>query len=332
MRLGAVVLSIWIAGCGEGSPPVDPCASVVCEQVPEPECVDDLTLRSYAAGSCDADSGACSYPSSDRDCAVACLQARCVDERRAWGWVTVIEERGELHGLFGWDGGVRAFFSLEPCMARSLARHLRRFQQPLETRGACSLYQGYTWGQQDLAPEPVLWDLGPIEISGTSQPLALAGAGRYEAADPPSDLFGAGDEIRATAAGGLLGPIALQASGVAELALASDELHLRSGQPLRVEWTPAGDGSRVELALLEGYHYPHPNSAALLCDAPDEVGAIEVPADLVDAYIENAAGGEWPIDWPKQITRYTRDVQTPYGDEIELIVGTSRAIDLVYHY
>jgi len=87
-RLCCLALSL-AAGCGESfihsadggdndSTPSDPCAGIVCDAPPARYCVDQITLRSFAAaGTCA--NGQCSYARTDAVCAIGCESGACTD-------------------------------------------------------------------------------------------------------------------------------------------------------------------------------------------------------------------------------------------------------------
>ena len=55
------------------------CLGVVCDQVPAATCTDASTLRSFV-GSCDEQSGSCTYPSNDAHCSMGCTAGACVGD------------------------------------------------------------------------------------------------------------------------------------------------------------------------------------------------------------------------------------------------------------
>ncbi len=63
------------AACNPG--PVDLCERVVCDAPPVQRCQDASTLRTFATGACDSESGACRYPSTDLPCAFGCQGTVC---------------------------------------------------------------------------------------------------------------------------------------------------------------------------------------------------------------------------------------------------------------
>jgi len=263
-------------------------------------------------------------------------------EKNAWGWVKVMEVRGTYIG--GSEAG--AYFAIEPSYPRSLAHHLDIPCQQTQSAGNCSLwihpallmalcdppcnedqecmYAGTDAYCQDL---PAHWDVGTVTINGLKTDVTMTpdDLDRYATGGMQEDLFDDGDPVTAGIAGGELGPFSLSATGVAGLEVASTTVEFQRGQPATVSWTPADADSRVQVLLLSGPHDPTRPTAAILCDAPDSDGSVQIDAALVDGFINNLV----VVQKFSRITRYSRDVQTPFSKEIELIVGSVVELGLI---
>jgi hypothetical protein len=263
-------------------------------------------------------------------------------EKIAWGWVTVLESGG---GYIGYSAA-GAYFAVEPSYPRSLPHHLDIPCQQVDQAGSCTLfvhpallfaacdppcdgdqecmYSGTNAFCQDL---PHHWDVGTVTIDGLKTAVAMNpdDLDLYIAVNPPEDLFDQGDHVTASITGGELGPFTLSATGVADLAIASDTVELQRGMASTVSWTPADPDTRVQVLLLSGPHDPTRPTAAILCDVPDGDGSVTIDAALVDGFLNHLV----VVQKFSRITRYTRDVQTPFVKEIELIVGSVKGVGLI---
>jgi len=176
-------------------------------------------------------------------------------------------------------------------------------------------------------PLPAHYDVGLVTINGLKTPVSMApdALDRYkaEALPDPNDLFDAGDAIAATTSGGDLAPMAFTARGVAPLELPDNVVRIRVGKPSTIRWTPADPASRVQVVLAIGSHDPNPLGGAIVCDAPDADGQVEVAGSLLDRLIYLGCDGAWMMKCSR-ITRYSRDLQTDGHREVELFVGSAR--------
>jgi hypothetical protein len=184
---------------------------------------------------------------------------------------------------------------------------------------------------------PAHWSAGSITLAGLKQAVAMTPNAldqyRAEAAD---DLFDEGDEITATTSGGELAALSLTARGVAPLEPAAGDrftITLEKGNPVTLAWKKGTLDARVQVQVGLGSHDPNPLVKALLCDAPDSDGQIVITASLVDQFLTNTCGDMAGKVAQKcsRITRYTRDVKTPYGKEIELFVGSARNLNVLWY-
>jgi hypothetical protein len=273
---------------------------------------------------------------------VGCGSSSGTPEKIAWGWVKVMEVRGTYIG----GAEVGAYFAVEPSYPRSLLHHLDIPCQQTQSAGNCSLwihpallmalcdppcngdqecmYAGAEAYCQDL---PAHWDVGTVTVQGLKTDVTMTpdDLDLYAAAGLPADLFDDGDQVTASIEGGELGPFSLSATGVADLEVDSTTVKFQRGQPVTVSWTPADPESRVQVLLLSGPHDPTRPTAAILCDAPDSDGSVQIGAELVDGFINSHV----VVQKFSRITRYTRDVQTPFQKEIELIVGSAVELGLI---
>ena len=183
------------------------------------------------------------------------------------------------------------------------------------------------------APLPTHYDVGAVTLTGLKTPVAMLpdALDRYKAAvlPDPNDLFDAGDPITATTQGGELPPLTFQARGVAPLEVSDPVVHVLLGQdqPATVRWVPADPQSRVQVVLMGGSHDPNPLAAAIVCDAPDSAGQVDVAGSLLAELYRLSCNGGWLLKCSR-ITRYDRDLQTLGGKEVELFVGSARNLQL----
>jgi hypothetical protein len=186
---------------------------------------------------------------------------------------------------------------------------------------------------RDLPPHV---NLGTITLTGFKEPLTLAPDqyDRYYSTGGPTnmnDLFDDGDILTATTEGGVLPALSFQAKGVAPLEISNQVVELVNGSPATVEWTPADPDSRVQVALMLGSHDPNPLTVAIVCDAPDSDGRVEIPSSVIEGFLIKQCFDElMMMGFMKcsRITRYSRDVKTLNGKEIELFVGSARNLQI----
>jgi hypothetical protein len=346
---------VSLLGCGSGGESA--CAGVVCDQSPTDLCLDAATLRRYeASGTCAAATGSCTYPYLDLTCQEGCSFGSCKEDQVAWGYVTLLESPDslcEISHTFEWCDKVRGYFAVAPTYLTALPHQLDFLCDQKKTSGSCTHYsdcnQNYepvgpppkktgcndcTVDQECITPEsggwacrdlPIHWDVGALTVQGLKSPISFVrdAQDRYRVEPPPDDLFDPGTAIRVDAAGGQLGPFSLLAQGVTDLAIPTSVIEMTSGLPAVFAWTPADPGSRVELLLLSGWHFPFLPNQAILCEESDDAGQISVPAELVDEFM--TSGNVYKLS---RITRFTRQVIQPFGKEIELIVGSVRVVQV----
>ncbi|MBN2494076.1 MAG: hypothetical protein JXR96_05760 [Deltaproteobacteria bacterium] len=323
----------------------DLCAGVVCESPPPDICADDRTLLVYEqVGMCDPETGRCVYEAEAQACEHGCEHGRCKPGQEAWGWLSAVEIDDA-----GGPPGVAAYFAVEPHYRRSLLHQAAIFCTQLAAEGACVLFsagggrpgkldpcmppcnadqecvvEGEDFVCRDL---PAHFDVGTISITGMKVACEMQPDeyDRYVAEGLPDDLFDDGDAIEISATGGELEPFVFSAPGTAHLEIDSAQVLLERDQPSVISWTPADPDSRVQVVLLTGLHDPSLPSAGLMCDAPDGDGRVEIPASLVNGFLDR----HFVCQKFSRITRYTHDLQSPFGREIEFVVGSAHALELV---
>jgi hypothetical protein len=200
----------------------------------------------------------------------------------------------------------------------------RCYSDPETTDGIC----------RDLPPHA---DVGTITLTGFKKPIVLT-PDTYDRYMPSyaltgnekNDLFDDGDVLTATTEGGALPPLSFSTKGVAPLEIENQSIEMIADSSAVVTWTPADPDSRIQIAVMAGSHDPNPLSAAILCDVPDSDGSVEIPANLINGFLAESCGEA--LMKCSRITRYTRDVQTINGKEVELFVGSARNLMLSVWY
>jgi hypothetical protein len=255
-----------------------------------------------------------------------------------WGWISILEsEDTYTNEPGGWETGPRALFAEGPCCRYVLEQHLEHCGNLQASGGGCALYKGFwldeTSCEPDCQPEcrdfPKILEVGRIDIGGlkVSASMAAGPDGIYTAGGVPDDMFDAGDAVSVEVSGEGLAPVALAATGVNPPEIGSSTLELSRGSPAAVSWTPAEPGTKIQVFLSGGSHHPHLYFATILCEAADGQGSIQVPAELVDGFLDVAVG--LGIRRYSRIVRTTGEVVEREGKEVELYVGSARNIQLV---
>ncbi len=121
--------------------------------------------------------------------------------------------------------------------------------------------------------------------------------------------------------------MSFSARGVAPLQISNNVVSYRPGQPATVRWTAADPASRIQIVLNAGSHDPNPLGGAIVCDVPDSDGQVEIAASLLDRLWFLGCKGSWMMKCSR-ITRYTRDLQTQGGKQVELFVGSARNLQI----
>jgi hypothetical protein len=190
---------------------------------------------------------------------------------------------------------------------------------------------------------------GPINVSiNGSQTLEMyfiEGLGYEGGYQLPEGLFGEGDRLTLSAAGGPEVPrFSLSARMVDPVAIEFEPppgendgsaVVLRDGQDLIVDWSPAVRGSRVRLELpTNNRGHGSPPDALIECEANDS-GRIVVPRSIVEAFPEKEHYGPHPCPGstdcpPGRVTRFLADRVDIDGMTIELLVGAQRTFSVVH--
>lgn len=185
-------------------------------------------------------------------------------------------------------------------------------------------------------PLPEHYDVGSISIDGTYVGVSMEPDeyDRYVHKIPPNsargtDLFDQGDPIAVTAEGGALGPFSLSAVGVAHLEVPDRIVRVNLGEPAEVSWLPADAGARIRLVLRVGSHDPYPVAGAIVCEAEDRAGTIEVDALLLEQLYALSCKGTYTLK-PSVIFRYSSDVKAFSDGAIELFVASARGLQVVF--
>lgn len=186
-------------------------------------------------------------------------------------------------------------------------------------------------------PFPTYQSAGAMTVTGLAQALSMAGTdGFYQPEAPlPEELFADGATVTATLAGGAFPAHAVTAGGVPAIAAAivDGKITLAPGRDHVLRWTPADDGSRVQVTLnANNRGHGAPYEAIIECDAPDDAGQVTIPAAQVDGFPETAA---WEVcagsDCPRSTIRRYRRGTTAVGDaEVELVVGSQLNFGVIH--
>ncbi|MBN2492993.1 MAG: hypothetical protein JXR96_00275 [Deltaproteobacteria bacterium] len=353
-RLSTCAAAALVAGLTPmqacGPPATHPCDGVVCESPPADTCIDAQRLLRYSPdGRCDPASGRCEYPAVEVDCPQGCVEGRCLNEDSVWGWIGVLENRDAMLGiqLSDWIicNEVQARFARAPHWRRALSHQIWSRRSPLLVRGTCSLYEEQAQDEpyrcmpqcdfeiQDCVEQsgafscqalPASLNAGPLSVQGLTVGVELEpdAYDRYSIDALPDELFERGELISASASGGQLPePISLQVRGVANLELLDEQVELSKGKTVSVSWVPADPGSRIRVCLESTYHYPCIPRAAIVCEAPDEDGRVEIDSELVDGLMERL-----DVFMLGTAMRYDRAEQPIGAERVELFCGSVRGI------
>jgi hypothetical protein len=229
--------------------------------------------------------------------------------------------------------------SASAVQARFYQTREARFHRQTMAEGDCVLFEfeqafcdppcnGICVETNVCEPWPVAVSAGTLTIDGLTVPVTIEPddyGGYWNATTLPENLFDEGATITATLSGAELAGFTLETVGTRPLAAAitNDEITLENGSDFTLTWTPGG-GGRVLLTLNANNNgHGAPYNAIIRCDAPDEDGAITVPASIIGAFPETyrweiCAGQDCPLS---TIARYRRDeVEVPNG-YVKLVVS-----------
>jgi len=266
-----------------------------------------------------------------------------------WGWISILEsEDTYTNEPAGWKTGPRALFAEGPCCYYVLEQHLEHCGELQASGGGCALYKGFWLDVSSCDPDcldgqecvdeggnlvcrdlPAMLEVDRIDIAGLKASVSMAPSqsGIYTTDDITDDLFDAGDFVTVDVTKEGLTPYSLSATGVDPPQIASNTLELTRGKSSNISWTPAEPGTKIQVFLSGGSHYPHLYFVTILCEAPDEQGSLEIPAEVVNGFLDVVVG--LGIRRYSRIVRTTGDVATHAGKQVELYLGSAKNLQLV---
>jgi hypothetical protein len=182
-------------------------------------------------------------------------------------------------------------------------------------------------------PLPPHFDVGAIALEGLKVPITMQPDefDRYMADDLPKpvELFDDDTVVTATTSGGGMAPLTFSAKGVEHLVVDDKVVHVRLGKPSVVRWTPADPDARILVILRAGSHDPYPVSGAIVCEADDAAGEVEVPADLLEQLVHLGCDGAYMMK-QSVIFRYQQDVKQLPDGAVELFIGSARSLQMAF--
>lgn len=174
----------------------------------------------------------------------------------------------------------------------------------------------------ECIPYPANRDVGTVTVTGLAQAVMVMPVATFDYFDTtlPAVAFAAGDAVALSADGGDFSPFTLHGEGVAMIAPDVDELTMKKGQPLLIEWAPpAQEGAaqvRIELTIDQHGNTP----VKLVCEGPD-TGSLEVPTEMIAQLIDFGISG-----FPSaQFYRQTVDSVTIAPGCVEFVVRSHAA-------
>jgi hypothetical protein len=213
--------------------------------------------------------------------------------------------------------------------------------------GACRLYRAveiapctpacaddgseYCSLEGQCVPFPQRVSAGTITVSGVAGGPYVIPVGEqswYAAPETPPTLFTPGAAITVSASGGDVPAFEAHLTGVGLLQAPIDgALTLLDGADQNVTWSPADDGSTVELVLQIGWH-GRPPDAILWCSAPDAAGRVTVPKALIEAF--PYFGGMGLFQHPAYLRRVSRAVVDAPGGPVEVWAASVIAFGVIH--
>jgi len=173
---------------------------------------------------------------------------------------------------------------------------------------------------------PTAHGAGTVTVTGLnatsgSAPLELKLISNTYQAPPSVPLayppFAESDAISLTAAGDYYAAFNLAAKGIAPLALASDELALKTGQPLALSWTKGAESSAKIHVKLDISHHGG-SKGQIECDTADS-GSLSIGAGLITKLLNLGVAG-----FPTVIvTRHTIGSTVISPGRVELEISSS---------
>jgi hypothetical protein len=218
----------------------------------------------------------------------------------------------------------------------------------LDTLGPCRFYgslppvdcvppckSGYETCGPDgkCTPMPARVSAGTITFAGLKEPyVATPGDADWYTVTPSTspDLFAPGATLTVKAAGAQMPAFEATVKGVADVNMpwASLVVVMDDDAPLVLEWTPAGDGSRVEVAFQIGWHGAPP-TAILWCEADDSAGSIAVPAAFVKQF--PPAGGMGLFQHPSYVQRVSRTLVDVGTGQVEVSASSAKNFSISHN-
>jgi len=180
-------------------------------------------------------------------------------------------------------------------------------------------------------PYPQRVSAGTITLAGLQggpYVIPVGDADWYSAPETPPTLFEPGAAITVSASGGDVPPFEAHLTGVDLMKTPIDgALTLVDGADQAVTWTPAGDGSTVELVLQIGWH-GRPPEAIIWCTAPDADGSVTVPQAMIEAF--PYFGGMGLFQHPCLLRRVSRAVVLGKGGPIEVLAASVMGFGVIH--
>ncbi len=143
----------------------------------------------------------------------------------------------------------------------------------------------------ECIPYPQNHDVGTVRVTGLVQPvevMPVMATFDYYDTTLMHPAFAPGAAISLSAEGGDYSPFVLNGEGVAMIVPMTDELTMKKGQPLRIEWAASDGAGQVRVELTIDQHGNTP--VKLVCDGADS-GMLEVPVDLIAQLIDFGISG-----------------------------------------
>jgi hypothetical protein len=150
------------------------------------------------------------------------------------------------------------------------------------------------------APVPARRSVGTVTVQGlqlegggtefTINPIGAnpAYATAQEFAYPP---FAEGDTVSVETSGGDYAPFQIESQGISPLeVLGGDEVPLETGQPVTLQWTPAGLAGVSRIRVVLNISHYGGQKGEIVCDTED-TGSLEIPASLATQLLELGYSG-----------------------------------------
>ena len=232
--------------------------------------------------------------------------------------------------LAHWDGPDEGFATATGSIADAVIPSTIRFEAG--TDGGCTLWQKVVPfceepcepdeacnHQSECVPYPVPQDIGPVTLTGLSQPLELTADdyGNYWDTSLGYPMFQAGSPIVVSAQD----LFELRGFGVETLVVPQPDWLLQPGQDMAVSWTAGTSPAWVEFTFNIDQHGASP--LTMICEMED-TGSATLPASLLEQLVNSGVSG-YPSAWMR---RRTADaVQLEQGC-VDLLVYSHVPVDM----